>query len=170
MSSLGSGGLARRHSSRIRAAGLSGPGHKSGDVSSASPLIMCVLTRGIRFRKRTPFSTLARGGGPELSPAPPPVRSPTAVELRQKGSPAWLLPLPAERGEGWGEGSVFAPGVYREENSLGPPLPSPLLPWGRRGRSRRVLRGNFLNSTAGVRSPPNLPCEREAHPRSRRGY
>src|ERR1035441_10523685 len=109
---------------------------------------MCGLTRGIRFRKSTPFSTWARGGGPELSPAPPPVRSPTAVELRQKGSPAWLLPLPAERGEGWGEGSVFAPGVRRQESSLGPPLPSPLLPRGRRGRSYCVSQAIFLNSTA----------------------
>jgi hypothetical protein len=50
---------------------------------------------------------------------PPPAPRPIAVELRQKGSAAWLLPLP-----------------------------SPLLPWGRRGRSRRVLGGNFLNSTA----------------------
>src|ERR1017187_3203389 len=73
-----------------------------------------------------------------------PLPAPTAVELRQKGSAAWLLPLPAERGEG----SVLAPGVHRQENSLGPPLPSPLLPWGSRGRSRRLLRGKFPNSTA----------------------
>ncbi len=61
---------------------------------------------------------------------------------------AWLLPLPFRRGEGWGEGSVLAPGVQRQKNSLGPPLPSPLLPRGRRGRNRRASRGNFLNSTA----------------------
>ena len=47
-----------------------------------------------------------------------------------------------------GGGSVLAPGVQRQKNSLGPPLPSPLLPRGRRGRSRRASRGNFLNSTA----------------------
>src|ERR1035437_6197988 len=52
-----------------------------------------------------------------------------------KGSVAWLLPPPAERGEGWRGGSVLARGVHRQENSLGPPLPSPLLPWGKRGRS-----------------------------------
>ena len=88
----------------------------------------------------------------------PPLPSPTAVELSQKGSAAWLLPLPAERGEGWGEESVLTRGVRRQENSLGPPLPSPLLPWGRRGRSRRLLRGNFLNSTAVFPDP--LPALR----------
>jgi hypothetical protein len=90
----------------------------------------------------------------------------TAVELRQKGSAAWLLPLPAERGEGRGEGSVLAPGVPRQENSLGPPLPSPLLPRGRRGRNRRVSRGNFLNSTGvGLGRGVSLVLARPSSPR-----
>src|ERR1035441_8885784 len=48
---------------------------------------MCGLTRGIRFRKRTPFSTLARGGGPELSPAPPPVGKLSLPALRERSTP-----------------------------------------------------------------------------------
>ena len=82
-----------------------------------------------------------------------PLPDPTALELRQKWSVAWLPPLPAERGDGWGEGSILATGIQRRKDSLGPPLPSPLLPRGRRGRSRRVSRGNFLNSTAVLPGP-----------------
>src|ERR1039458_8767530 len=86
---------------------------------------MCGLTRGIRFRKRTPFSTLARGGGPELSPAPPPVGKLSLPALRERSTPpvtaigiytsrempdcgAFLpLLLTQEGGEGWGEEARF---------------------------------------------------------------
>ena len=74
---------------------------------------------------------------------------PLAPEPRLARELPRIPPLPFRRGEGWGEGSVLAPVGLRQKNSLGPPLPSPLLPRGRRGRSRRVLRGNILNSTAG---------------------
>ena len=57
-------------------------------------------------------------------------------------------PSPRRTGRGLGEGSVSALGVQRQQNGLAPPLPSPLLSRGRRGRSRRVLCGNSLNSTA----------------------
>jgi hypothetical protein len=42
------------------------------------------------------------------------------------------------------------------ERFIGPPLLSPLLPRGRRGRSRRVSRGNILNSMAEV-NPNGIP-------------
>src|ERR1039457_944554 len=86
---------------------------------------MCGLTRGIRFRTRTPFSTLARGGGPEPSPAPPPVGKLSRPALRERSTPpvtaigiytsrempdcgAFLpLLLTQEGGEGWGEEARF---------------------------------------------------------------
>jgi hypothetical protein len=48
----------------------------------------------------------------------------TAVELRWTRCAPWLLPLPAERGEGWGEGNPL--GLARSSS----PLPSPPLAGG----------------------------------------
>src|ERR1035437_2486062 len=84
------------------------------------------------------------------------------------GSATWLLPapeprfardlptippLPFRRGEGWGEGSVLALGFSGRGIHWG--LLSPALSSlrGRRGRSRRVSTGNFLNSTAVLPAP-----------------
>jgi hypothetical protein len=55
------------------------------------------------------------------------------------------------------EGSVLALWVQRQGNSLGPPLPAPLLPRGRRGS--RVSRGNFLNSTPVHPGPLPSRCD-----------
>src|ERR1039458_6392587 len=68
-----------------------------------------------------------------------------------KGSVAWLLPLPAERGEGWREGSVLAPGVHPLVSTQVPSLPT-RNEW---GESRR--QGNQQNAPP-LPSPLLLPA------------
>ena len=65
-------------------------------------------------------------------------------------------PSPLPKGRGLGRGVRIGPWGSAAEEFIGPPLPNPLLPRGRRGRSCRVSRGNFLNSTAVV-NPNGIP-------------
>ena len=79
-----------------------------------------------------------------------------------------LLPRPVGRGEGWGEGSALARGIQRQKNSLGPPLPSPLLPRGRRGRSRRISSSPTPeNASVWTSSSPTRPSAAKRRRESR---
>jgi hypothetical protein len=72
----------------------------------------------------------------------------TAVELRQKGSVAWLPPLPFRRGEGLGRGVRIGPWGSAAEEFIGTSSPQPSPPSGEEREKPPRLAGEFLNSTA----------------------